>query len=54
MASDGPEGDTLPALRRDLLQPVDLERLEPAIRARHKPRILLLYGSSASDPTRGC
>jgi len=45
MASDGPEDDTLPALRGDLLQPVDLERLEPATRARHKPRILLLYGS---------
>ncbi len=45
---DGPSngGDgTLPALRRELLQPPDLARLEPASRAEHPPRILLLYGS---------
>ena len=34
-----------PALRRDLLAPIDLARLEPLHRATHKPRILLLYGS---------
>ena len=38
-------GDALPALRRDLLAPPDLARLEPATRADHPPRILLLYGS---------
>jgi arsenic resistance protein ArsH len=38
------DGD-LPSLRRELLQPPDLERLEPATRAQHPPRILLLYGS---------
>lgn len=37
--------DALPALRRGLLAPPDLRRLEPATRAQHPPRILLLYGS---------
>lgn len=37
--------DTLPALRRHLIAPPDLHRLEPADRAVHPPRILLLYGS---------
>ena len=40
-----PAADTLPALRRDLLAPPDLARLEPSTRADHPPRILLLYGS---------
>ena len=35
----------LPGLRRDLLTPPDLARLEPGTRAEHPPRILLLYGS---------
>ena len=35
----------LPSLRRELLRPPDLDRLEPPTRARHPPRILLLYGS---------
>ncbi len=35
----------MPALRQDMLLPVDLQRLEPAARAMHPPRILLLYGS---------
>ncbi len=35
----------MPALRQDMLLPVDLQRLEPAARATHPPRILLLYGS---------
>ncbi|MBN8904902.1 MAG: arsenical resistance protein ArsH [Rhodospirillales bacterium] len=35
----------MPALRRELLQPPDLARLEPPVRAEHPPRILLLYGS---------
>ncbi len=39
------QGETLPALRRDLLAPPDLTRLEPGTRAEHPPRILLLYGS---------
>ena len=34
-----------PALRPALLAPPDLSRLEPATRATHKPRVLLLYGS---------
>ena len=34
-----------PALRRDLLLRPDPARLEPAVRATHKPRVLLLYGS---------
>ena len=38
-------GDAMPALRRGLLAPPDLARLEPAGRADHPPRILLLYGS---------
>lgn len=36
---------TMPALRRDMLAPVDHQRLEPSVRATHQPRILLLYGS---------
>ena len=35
----------MPALRTDLLSPVDDQRLEPSARAAHPPRILLLYGS---------
>jgi arsenic resistance protein ArsH len=35
----------LPSLQRDLLSPPDAGRLEPAQRANHPPRILLLYGS---------
>jgi arsenic resistance protein ArsH len=35
----------LPALAADHLLPLDLDRLEPAVRATHRPRILLLYGS---------
>ena len=42
---DGGEADALPALRRGLLAPPDPARLEPAHRASHPPRILLLYGS---------
>jgi arsenic resistance protein ArsH len=38
-------GEALPALRRGLLAPPDLARLEPGTRAEHPPRILLLYGS---------
>jgi len=38
-------GEALPALRRGLLAPPDLTRLEPGTRAKHPPRILLLYGS---------
>ncbi len=37
--------DVMPALRRELLAPPDLARLEPSRRADHPPRILLLYGS---------
>ena len=37
--------DAMPALRRELLAPPNLSRLEPARRAEHPPRILLLYGS---------
>ena len=40
-----PEDDEMPALRRELLVAPDQGRLEPAIRADHPPRILLLYGS---------
>ena len=32
-------------LRREMLGPPDLARLEPAVRAGHRPRILMLYGS---------
>ncbi len=39
------DDSTMPALRRDMLSPVDHQRLEPSARATHKPRILLLYGS---------
>jgi len=38
-------GEALPALRRGLLVPPDLTRLEPGTRAEHPPHILLLYGS---------
>ena len=38
-------GEPMPGLRRELLQPPDLTLLEPAGRAEHPPRILLLYGS---------
>jgi len=34
-----------PALRHDLVLAPDQARLEPAARATHKPRVLLLYGS---------
>ena len=37
--------DDMPALRPDLLSLPDLQRLEPASRMEHPPRILLLYGS---------
>jgi arsenic resistance protein ArsH len=37
--------DDLPALTRILLHQTDSARLEPAARATHPPRILLLYGS---------
>ena len=37
--------DPMPALRRELLTAPDPARLEPASRATHPPRILLLYGS---------
>ena len=37
--------DDVPALRRELLLPPDPAQLEPAHRAQHPPRILLLYGS---------
>ena len=40
-----PAGEALPALRRELLAPPDLARLEPGVRADHPPRILLLHGS---------
>ncbi len=42
---DEPAPDDMPALRREFLVPPDLSRLEPATRADHPPRILLLYGS---------
>ena len=45
---DGPldgSSEPMPALHRELLQLPDLARLEPAARAEHAPRILLLYGS---------
>lgn len=44
---DGPldQVPDLPALRRELLPPPDLARLEPAARAIHPPRILLLHVS---------
>ncbi len=35
----------MPALRHDMLSPIDLQRLEPVTRNTHPPRILLLYGS---------
>ena len=43
--SEGHISDTMPALRAELLAPPDPSRLEPASRATHPPRILLLYGS---------
>jgi arsenic resistance protein ArsH len=39
------QDDGMPALRADLLLQPDIGRLEPAVRATHPPRILLLYGS---------
>ncbi len=46
VADETPDEDaTLPALVADLLAPPDQSRLEPAVRATHPPRILLLYGS---------
>ena len=44
---DGPldGGEPMPGLHRELLRSPDLSRLEPAARAEHPPRILLLYGS---------
>lgn len=45
MPSMNPEDNEMPALRRALLAPPDQGRLEPAVRADHPPRILLLYGS---------
>jgi arsenic resistance protein ArsH len=41
----GRDDDAMPALRAGLLAPPDFARLEPAVRATHPPRILLLYGS---------
>ena len=38
--------DTLPNVQADLLDLPTLERLTPATPSRHKPRILLLYGST--------
>jgi arsenic resistance protein ArsH len=35
----------MPSLQPDLLSPPDAGRIEPATRASHPPRILLLYGS---------
>ena len=43
--SQSAASDPMPALRADLLAPPDPSRLEPAARATHPPRILLLYGS---------
>ena len=40
-----PAPDVLPALRRDLLRPLDATLSAPRARAQHAPRILLLYGS---------
>ena len=37
--------ETFPALERGLLAAPDPARLEPAARATHRPRVLLLYGS---------
>lgn len=37
--------EMFPALRRELLAPPDPAQIEPARRAQHPPRILLLYGS---------
>ncbi len=39
------EDDGMPALRPELLVAPDQDQLEPAVRADHPPRILLLYGS---------
>lgn len=38
--------DTLPNVHADLIDAPSLERLEPRIPSFHKPRILLLYGST--------
>ena len=40
------EQSSFPALNEQLLQVTDTERLWPATRASHPPRILLLYGSA--------
>lgn len=37
--------ETFPALREDLLRPIDLEALLSPSRSTHKPKILLLHGS---------
>lgn len=39
------DDEVLPALDADHLPPIDAERLFPATRSSHQPRILLLYGS---------
>jgi arsenic resistance protein ArsH len=38
--------ETLPNLHADLIETPSLEQLEPRIQSLHKPRILLLYGST--------
>lgn len=38
--------ETLPNLHADLIETPSLEQLEPRIKSLHKPRILLLYGST--------
>ncbi len=43
-AVEAPEA-ALPALAQDFLPRLDPSRLEPAVRATHPPRIVLLYGS---------
>lgn len=45
--------ETLPNLQVDLIDIPSLERLEPRAPSRHKPRILLLYGSTRHRST-GC
>jgi len=41
----GAEMTDFPALNAEFLEKTDLKQLEPAARAEHPPRILLLYGS---------
>ena len=43
--SEDAASEPMPALRAELLASPDFARLEPAARADHPPRILLLYGS---------